>query len=313
MTEQFLYYIWQHKLFMAFPQYTTDGRAVEIIDVGRRNTDSGPDFFNAKIKIDGIVWVGNVEMHLRTSDWDRHAHTGDKAYDNVILHVIDCADRPAPCRSDGTEIPQCVLSYPQTAVTRYEDLLCSGLTIACAKQFKNVSDFVLLAWKERLLTERLEQKNETIAALLDHSANNWEEAFYITLARNFGFHTNSLAFELLAKSLPLTYLAKHKNNIKQIEALLFGQAGLLDEEHGSYAQELRQEYRFLASKFALVPLKADIWKMARMRPVNSPYIRIAQFAALVHASSKLFSQVIECTDIVALRNLFDICAIALLA
>ena len=304
MNEAFLYYIWEHKLFLTSELRTTDGEEISVIDIGRRNRDAGPDFFNAKIKIGHTVWAGNVEMHLRASDWYRHGHDKDKNYDNVILHVVLSADKPV-VRSDGQIVKQFLLHYPKQLEEHYDELMKSDKPVRCAEKLNEIPLFLINSWKDSLLVERLEEKSGYIEKLLQANKRNWEEAFYVTLARNFGFHTNSMAFELMALSLPLSCICKHRNNLKQVEALLFGQANLLCGEQDDYAQELSKEYAFLASKFDLKPIKDGLWKNHRLRPSNSPYIRIAQFAALLHYSQRLFSQLLECGHVKEMFGLFE--------
>jgi len=304
MKESILHYVWQHKLFTSHDLVTTDGEQVEVIDVGKYNTDAGPDFFNAKIRIGETLWAGNLEIHTRSSDWEKHNHHIDKAYDSVILHVVDAADGDV-YRIDGERIPQMVLVYPKHIEVNYEQLINDQKWIPCADKIGSVPSIFIQSWKNALLTERLEQKMQTITDLLIEKNQHWEEAFYITLARNFGFGTNSQAFEGLAKSLPLSALGKHKDNQFQLEALLFGQAGLLTEDAvDEYASKLKQEYEFLRSKFSLQPLNDSQWKLLRLRPDNFPHVRIAQFAALIHSSSKLFSKIIENPNIDYLRSVF---------
>jgi hypothetical protein len=284
---------------------TTGGEKLEIIDVGKCNTDAGPDFFNAKIKIAGTLWAGNVEIHTRSTDWNKHNHHSNKAYDSVILHVVQQADGDV-YRIDGEQIPQLELIYPQEIEANYEQLINDKKWIPCADKIGLVPDIFIQSWKNALLTERLELKTQAIERLLIENNHNWEEAFYIILARNFGFGTNSQAFESLAKSLPISVLGKHKDNQFQLEALLFGQAGLLgDEATDEYASKLKQEYTFLRSKFGLNPIDASQWKLLRLRPDNFPHIRIAQFAALIHSSSKLFSKVVGKPDVDSIRSLFS--------
>ncbi len=304
MKESILHYIWQHKLFTPHSLQTTEGEKVEIIDVGKINTDAGPDFFNAKIKIGETLWAGNVEIHTRASDWKNHNHQADQAYNSVILHVVKKADMDI-FRLDGEKIPQIELIYPQHIEENYEKLIAEQKWIPCAEKIGNVPAIFIQSWKTTLLTERLEQKMNAISQLLDNNNQHWEEAFYITLARSFGFGTNSQAFEALAKSLPLSALGKHKNNILQIEALLFGQAGLLTEQMSDeYSFQLKKEFDFLKAKFNLQPLKPEQWKLLRLRPDNFPHIRIAQFAGLIHGSSKLFSRIVEQPEIKYLNELF---------
>ncbi|MDD5185885.1 MAG: DUF2851 family protein [Paludibacter sp.] len=304
MKESILHYIWQQKLFSSHSIKTTDGEEVEIIDVGKFNTDAGPDFFNAKIRIGDTLWAGNVEIHSRSTDWNRHNHQLDKAYDSVILHVVKEADTEV-FRIDGQKIPQIQLIYPKQIELNYERLIGEKKWIPCAGKIQNVPEIFIQSWKNALLSERLEQKTKIIAGLLDESNQHWEEAFYITLARNFGFGTNSQAFESLAKSTPLSILGKHKDQLFQLEALLFGQAGLLNEETtDEYALRLKQEYDFLRSKYLLKAIDGSQWKLLRLRPDNFPYIRIAQFASLIHTSSKLFSKMVENPTIGYLRGIF---------
>ena len=304
MKESILHYVWQYKLFPP-TLTTTASERVEVIDVGRLNTDAGPDFFNAKLRIDDTLWAGNVEFHLRSSDWKRHNHGNDKAYNNVILHVVEKADDEVH-RTNGENIPQLELKVPENVQKNYEELLAGKTWIACEKSIPQVDNFKINVWKNTLLTERLEQKTDAISRLLEQTDNHWEEAFYISLARSFGFGVNSLPFELTAKSLPLGILAKHKDHLFQLEALLFGQAGLLENaETDDYLQELRKEYDFLQRKYGLTSIDGSQWKLLRLRPDNFPHVRLAQFAQFIHASTKLFSKILEKDNVDELRDLFQ--------
>ena len=305
MKESILHYIWQQKLFMPHNMKTTDGESVEVIDVGKLNTDAGPDFFNAKIKIANTLWAGNIEIHLNSSDWNKHNHDTDKAYDSVILHVVKNADADV-FRFDGEKIPQLELKYSNKIEQEYNQLINEQKWIPCFDKIKTVPEVFIQSWKNSLLVERLEQKMDAIDSLLDANNQHWEEAFYITLARNFGFGTNSQAFEQLAKATPLSVLGKHKDNLFQLEAILFGQAGLLSAEtNDDYVIKLKKEYDFLAAKFNLMPVGISQWKLLRLRPDNFPHIRIAQFAALIFSSTKLFSKILEKPEIAYLNGLFD--------
>ena len=306
MKESILHYVWQNKLFVAHGLETTDGEEVEIIDIGKYNTDAGPDFFNAKVKIGETLWAGNVEIHTHSTDWNKHNHQTDKAYDSVILHVVTEVDGDV-YRIDGEKIPQIILKCPADIESNYEQLIHEQKWIPCAEKVSQIPSIFIQSWKNALLTERLEQKMSAIDNLLTENNQHWEEAFYITLARSFGFGTNSQAFESLAKSLPVSVLGKHKDSIFQLEALLFGQSGLLDNEKSTneYASKLKQEYHFLQAKFGLVSMDASQWKLLRLRPDNFPHIRIAQFAALVYSSTKLFSKIVENPDIEQLKVLFS--------
>ncbi len=306
MSEKLLHFIWQHKLFIPNNLTTTDGQEIEVLDVGKLNSDAGPDFFNAKIKIGETTWAGNVEIHINASDWEKHKHHTDKAYDSVILHLVAVSDK-AVQRTNGEKIPQAVLLFPEHIEKNYLNIKENKSQIPCANKLQELDSFLLSSWLHACLTERLSQKADKIFSLLSENNNNWEEAFYITLARNFGFGKNNDAFERLAKSIPLSYLGKHKNNLLQIEAILFGQSGLLKEidTKDDYVISLEKEYKFLKSKFNLSPLDKSIWKLLRLRPSNFPHVRIAQFAGLIHQSSKLFSKIIENPKLDSLNTLFQ--------
>ena len=304
MKESILHYVWQNKLFTSHNLQTTDEEKLEVVDVGRINTDAGPDFFNAKIRIGETLWAGNVEIHTSSSDWYRHNHQVDKSYDTVILHVVLHADTEVN-RADGERIPQLILKYPVHIDLNYEQLFSQQKWIPCSDKIGLVPSIFIQSWKCALLTERLEQKMNSIEKLLTDHNQHWEEAFYITLARNFGFGTNSQAFENLAKSISISILGKHKDHINQLEALLFGQAGLLNpDETDEYSVGLKKEYDFLKVKYGLQPIDGSQWKLLRLRPDNFPHVRIAQFAGLIHSSSKLFSKIVENPDIDVLAKLF---------
>jgi len=303
MKEEFLHYIWKYKLYKSGNLKKKKKKKIEIIKTGTHNFDSGPDFFNAKIKIDETVWIGNVEIHMNSSDWFSHNHNTNKAYDNVILQVVNHHDKEI-FRTDGQSIPTLVLKFDKKLLANYEDLLQNKLWIPCEKQIPKVDSFIVDQWISILAIERLEEKSKRIDELLHQFNNNWETAFYVQLAHNFGFKLNSEPFELLAKSLPLSYLAKHKNSLLQIEALLFGQAGFLNDADGDeYYQSLKKEYLFLKSKFNLKPIEKHVWKFLRSRPGNFPTIRIAQFAMLIYKSSALFSKIIESKSLDEIKEL----------
>jgi len=304
MKESILHYVWQQKLFTAVELKTTDGESLEIINPGKPNTDAGPDFFNAQIRINGTLWAGNIEIHYNAGDWYRHGHENDKAYDNIILHVVKNADAEV-FRLNGQKIPQLELKYPERIDELYTQLIKDQKWVPCADKIAGVPAIFIQNWKTALLTERLSQKMESIQSLLAENMYHWEEAFYVVLARSFGFGTNSQAFERLARSLQISVLARHKNDLFQIESLLFGQAGLLHHDAADeYMLALSKEYLFLKEKYALTPMDAAQWKLLRLRPDNFPHVRIAQFAALIHSSVKLFSKIIENPEPDYLRRLF---------
>ncbi len=308
MTEAFLHHLWKLKLFNFKTLQTTEGEPLEIIKTGQHNSDAGPDFFNAQVKVASTLWAGNVEIHVRSSDWKNHSHEKDRAYDNVILHVV-YEDDEAVKRKDGSLIPTLVLKdkFDHRLWKNYGELIQSNQWIPCQSYIRSIDQFTLNNWLDRLLTERLERKTETIFSSLQLNNNNWEETFYHHLARNFGFRINALPFEMLAKKLPLSYLGKHKDHLNQLEAMLFGQAGMLEKEFkDDYPNELLKEYRFLKGKFILEPIPFHQWKFLRLRPVNFPTIRIAQFAQLIHRSSLLFSKLLECENLKQAENYFRV-------
>lgn len=306
MPEILLHYIWEHCLWAGFEQQTTDGRRVEILSVGEHNRDAGPDYSHARIRIDGREWIGNVEIHVCSSDWLRHKHHLDKAYDTVILHVVRTADKPI-YNSRGELIPQCELQYPSNKdyltelFQAAQQMDSARARIGCAEQLLHDPALLTEGWKKTLLRKRFECKRASIERLLTITKGSWEHALYISLARNFGFHTNSVPFEELAINTPLAYLQKHRNNLFQLTALLMGQAGLIADD-----EAMAKEYDFLRTKFGLTPLDASVWKNARLRPQNSPELRIRQFAQLLYQSEALLSKILDTDDLKALVALFEV-------
>ena len=305
--EEFLQYVWENKLFFNESLRTVNNEKLEIINVGKRNTNSGPDFFNAKIKIDDTIWVGNIEIHKSASDWTKHNHQNDKAYDNVVLHVVEINDQPIK-RNGEEEIPTLLFKYPDRLKINYQKLLDAKTWIACQNEFHNVDPIILQLGFNRLMIERLEDKTEEIVTRLQQNNNDWNTTFYQILARMFGFKVNAVPFELLAKSLPIEILAKHKSSLFQIEALLFGNSGLLHEHllGDDYYINLRNEYSFLRQKYHLKGIESHLWKFMRLRPGNFPTVRISQLAALIHRSHGLFSKIIEIEEISELKQLFKV-------
>ncbi|HET6226120.1 MAG TPA: DUF2851 family protein [Bacteroidia bacterium] len=307
MTEELLHHLWKFRLFNQFGLKTTTHEAIEIVKMGEHNQHAGPDFFNSKIKIAETLWAGNVEVHIRASDWNKHGHQQDKGYDNIILHVVYEADEPV-YRQSGEAIPTLELKHRIESfyIRNYEHFKLSKDWIACEKQMNEVPAIVLHASLNRLLIERLEEKFNATMEILRLNKMNWEETFYQLLAKNFGFKTNAIPFQLLAKSIPSTILAKHKSSLLQVEALLFGQAGFLEQHfNDKYPLQLQNEYAFLKQKFKLISIDNHLWKFLRLRPVNFPTIRIAQFAQLIYQSNHLFSKIIEEEELMQLRKLMD--------
>src|SRR3984957_18102260 len=303
--EDFLHYIWKFRLFDRADLKTTDGEELEIYSAGMHNSDSGPDFQNARIRIGDTTWAGNVEVHLSSSDWKKHGHTTDTSYENVILHVVFRDNMPLVLPG-GRKVPTLELQnrIPDELYNRYHKLIFGNQTIIpCEASISSVDTLTLHNWLTRVLIERMEKKSAAVISALDLNRGDWEETFYQFLAANFGFKTNALPFELLAKSLPQNILAKHKNNSLQIEALIFGQAGFLNETFADeYPQKLKAEYEFLQKKYGLTPIENHLWKFMRLRPQNFPTIRLAQFAALVVHSNHLFSKVLDIREVKGLRN-----------
>ena len=306
--EQLMQYIWQHRLWRSEDMVTNDGRHVRVLDQGLLNSDAGPDFFNAKVEIDGQLWVGNVEMHVRASDWKRHGHDHDPAYDSVILHVVDKDDAPV-MRSNGERIPQLVLQVSPLFNHSYAQLVNSRQELPCEGVIKQVPTLTITEWIERLAFERLHSKVQRVRDLLEMYNGSWEDVCYVTLARNLGFGINNEAFERLARRTPLRLLHKHSDSLLQIEALLFGQAGMLDPNApgtDSYYQQLCREYAFLANKFSLHAMEPEAWKMFRIRPQNFPYRRIAMLAHYIEGSFRLMNDILEADGEKELRKLFQV-------
>lgn len=306
--EKLMQYVWKHRLWRSEDMVTNTGKKVRVVDSGLLNTDAGPDFFNAKIEIDGHMWVGNVEMHYRATDWKRHHHDSDKAYDSVILHVVAKDDAPVR-RTNGELIPQLVLEVSPQFNADYASLVGATIEVPCATKIKQVPHLTIVEWVEGLAFERLHGKVERIHQLLDSFNGSWEDVCYVTLARNFGFGINNDAFERLARRTPLRLLGKHSDSVLQIEALLFGQAGMLDAQKpgmDSYYNQLCTEYAFLSNKFQLTPMEKESWKLFRIRPQNFPYRRIAMLAQFIEGGFRMMNRILEAEGEKEMRSLFEV-------
>lgn len=306
--EKLMQYVWKHRLWRSEDMVTNTGKKVRVVDPGLLNTDAGPDFFNAKIEIDGHMWVGNVEMHYRATDWKRHHHDSDKAYDSVILHVVAKDDAPVR-RTNGELIPQLVLEVSPQFNANYASLVGATIEVPCAEKIKQVPHLTIVEWVEGLAFERLHGKVERIHQLLDSFNGSWEDVCYVTLARNFGFGINNDAFERLARRTPLRLLGKHSDSVLQIEALLFGQAGMLDAQKpgmDSYYNQLCTEYAFLSNKFQLTPMEKESWKLFRIRPQNFPYRRIAMLAQFIEGGFRMMNRILEVEGEKEMRALFEV-------
>lgn len=280
--EQLLHYVWKHKIFPLRELCTTDGRTVEVLNPGLHNTDAGPDFMDAKIKLDGTEWVGSVELHVKSSDWFRHHHEGDEAYENIILHVASDVDVPL-FYPNGREIPQLQLAVPQYVQENYAELNSNDFNPRCRNVVGTLPTFLVHNWMTSLTLERFEERARQIMQRCTALGKDWEYTLFVTLARNFGFGINGDAFEQWALSIPMSAVGKHRDDLFQIEAIFFGQAGLLDGDFtDDYAQKLQKEYCYLRQKFTLTPIATSLWKFLRLRPQNFPHIRIAQLAMLYY-------------------------------
>ncbi|MCQ2095915.1 MAG: DUF2851 family protein [Bacteroidaceae bacterium] len=313
--EQILQYVWQHKIFPIRPLATSDGRKLEILNPGLLNHDSGPDFIGARIKIDDVTWVGNVEVHIKSSDWFRHHHDTNPDYDNIILHVAMTIDRDI-LYPDGRPVPQMELPIPDHVLDNYHELLAAHSDPRCKYVVQHIPQLLVHNFMSSLVVERLEQRSMQIDERLRECGGDWENVCMITVMRNFGFGLNGDAFERLAYSLPMQALSKHRDDLLQIEALFFGQAGLLsddampDQHAGNssadkYYQTLRREYAYLRHKFGLEPMSANYWRFLRLRPQNFPHVRIAQLAMMYHERKVGMSRIIEASDINHLYEVFD--------
>ena len=307
MNEAFLYYLWKFKLYQK-DIVTQSGEMLEIIHPGQQNMDAGADFFNARIRIGDTRWAGNVEIHVNAGDWQKHGHTGDQSYDNTILHVVFDGDFDV-IRSDQSVIPVLQLKgkFDEGRWLQYEKFILSQEWIPCANQISEVDEISLHQSIDRMLTDRMERKVGEIDMVLKRNKGNWEESFYQQLARNFGFKTNAVPFEMVSQFLSLQTLARHKNNWLQTEALLFGVAGLLGKNlKDEFAKELYKEFIFLRSKFKLSSIDSYLWKFARMHPAGFPTVRLAQFAHLIYKSSHLFSKILATEKYEQVHKLFEV-------
>ncbi|SOD78382.1 DUF2851 family protein [Spirosoma fluviale] len=315
MPEAFLYFLWQYQYFATQHLTTTDGEVVQVLRPGFRNHDSGPDFTNARLLINDVEWVGTVEMHTRTSDWLAHRHQFDRAYDNVILHVVWEDDRPVNGRrvdrSNGTPLPTLELSSRTNAtlLDQYRLLIESPDVIPCAGQFKSVSPLRLTSMLDKAMLQRLERKAMGVLDVFKQTGSDWEETAYRLLAINMGFKINAAPMEQLSRSVPLKVIHKHRDQIHQVEAILFGTAGLLETEASDeYTATLLREYRFLSAKYQLADKEVteSAWKWGRLRPANFPTLRLAQLARLLTKHASLFSLFVGTSDLTMLLKLVQV-------
>lgn len=304
MTERLLQFIWQFQYFNHKELLTVGEDQLQIISPGQYNSNQGPDFTNAKIKLGSTLWAGTVELHLKTSDWQKHRHQMDINYENVILHVVwehDISVNTLPVLELKNRVSKILLS-------RYEELMRATTFIPCENNIRNIPNIIMMGWKERLLAERLMRKATIVETHLSQNNFHWEETFWWMLARNFGMKVNADSFEAIARSIPLALLTKQKQQIHRLEALLLGQGGLLENNfNGDYPQLLKREYRFLQKKHGLKPVALPL-HFLRMRPGNFPTVRLAQLAMLIQQSAHLFSKIKEAESVITVRKWFDVTA-----
>ncbi len=309
MKEDLLQYIWQFQYYNNKELQTTSGEKIQIQFQGTHNSNQGPDFTAAKIKIGETLWAGNVELHINSSDWNLHRHSLDDNYNNIILHVVWNHDAEINA-SNNHQLPVLELQdrVPKMLLAKYRELMEGARFIPCENQVHHINELTLSNWKQRLLAERLVSKSEKVLSVLKQTNFHWEETFWRIIAGNFGLKVNSGFFQKLAESLPVSILAKHKNSIHHLEALLFGQAGLLDKNFdGKYPVMLQKEFKFYRQKYKLQPVEEKLYFL-RMRPSNFPTIRLAQLAILIHESEHLFSKIKECKDIKDVKKMLQVTA-----
>lgn len=292
--EEIFQLLWANRM-LGIPFTLESGEEVRVLDPGVLNKDAGPDFFNAKIKIDGKTWAGNIEIHMKASDWYRHGHDSDPAYDNVILHVVAHSDMRI-LRKDDTEIPQIHVKLPENFYQTFAYLTSTSSEIRCASRLQYVDPLRRADWIETLTIERLQHKASRIEEALRSSNGDWNAACFLTLARALGFGLNGVPFEMLAESIDLNHLRRHSDNILQMEAIFFGQAGMLDpniNQTDRRYQLMCREYQFLARKYSMHPIPRASWKFARTRPQNLPYRRIALLAKAIAETPDLLQRILQ--------------------
>ena len=306
MKEEFLHFVWRTQNFDFSNLRTTSGETVEVIDFGHLNLAGGPDFKQGRLRIDGTLWAGNIEMHLASSDWHRHKHSEDPNYESVILHVVLEDDQPVYI--NGRRLPCVTLKrrIPAGLLARYGRLMQLRSWIPCQQHIMHVPDIKKEAVVDRMLVERLEEKARRIRVLLDESHSDWDEALYRVIARGFGFGQNGVPFERLSRLLPVRLLYQQGGNLEAIEAMLFGVAGMLNKIFiDDYPARLQKEYNHLSRKYGLQAMDSRAWEWGKVRPANFPTIRIAQFCALLSGGQDLMRDVLDVSGIDVLRRRFD--------
>jgi hypothetical protein len=313
MKEEFLHYLWKYNLYDQDSMIDNESNRIVVINPGEYNRNSGPDFFNARILIAGMEWAGNVEIHIKASHFINHGHNYDPAFDNVILHVVAENDKKV-FNTRNEELLTVEIKYDPCLYEKYTDLINNPCVITCQNEIGKFDRFLLRNWLHSLLIERLQAKSDAVMKIFAETGNDWDETFYRMLTRYFGFRVNTEPFEMLANALPFKIIRKHSDNRFQIEALLFGTAGMLEEGlfkealSDKYYKDLIKEYRILSAKYSLQPVHGWIWKFCRLRPVNFPTVRISQLSAMLSVAGGLFSRTLDATDIRQMKDLFGVSA-----
>ncbi|HUW93969.1 MAG TPA: DUF2851 family protein [Bacteroidales bacterium] len=313
MKEEFLHWVWKNRLFETASLSDREAGAIEVVSPGEYNRDSGPDFFNTRLTISGTSWAGNTEIHINASDWYRHGHHTDHAYDNVILHLVYNNDADT-FTATGRKLVTAQITFADALWENYLDFINNPSVLACSGFIRSLDMFKVRHWLFSLAIDRLERKSDDIIEILGKNGNDWEETLYRLISRYFGFRVNTDPFELLAAHLPLKIIRKHADNLLQVEALLFGTAGLLNQTlfreavADEYYSILCREYRVLKAKYSLQPIDGWTWKFHRLRPANFPTVRLAQLAALLAGGQGLFSRIIACDDHSSIREILSVSA-----
>ena len=313
MKEEFLHWVWFNRLFTAGSLSDREAGKIEVTDPGQYNRDSGPDFFNTRLQIGDTAWAGNTEIHINASDWYRHGHHTDHAYDNVILHLVNNIDTDVFTAS-GRRLMTVKLEFDPVLWENYIDLVNNPSLLACTGLIDRTDGMTVSHWLYMLAVDRLERKSKEIRTVLERTSNDWEETLYRLISRCYGFRVNTDPFEMLAARLPLRIIRKHSDSLLQVEALLFGTAGLLDEVlfreavTDDYYLALAREYRLLKAKYSLQPVDGWMWKFHRLRPANFPTVRLSQLAALMMNSDGLFSRLLDCDGTNSLKALLSVTA-----
>ncbi len=288
MSEDYLHYIWKHGLFETNELKTVGGQSITILKKGHHNHDAGPDFLEGSVQLNETTWAGHIELHVNSSDWTKHNHQKDKAYNNVILHVVYQDDAPA-IREDGTEIPTLELKgkIDEMGYWRYEQFVSAKRDLPCGNQVKHMEPLHINAMLDKTLVERLEEKAAFVHQVFLETNKDWSETFYRMMFYAFGLKVNAEAMLRLASNIPLSIVRKHQNNPLEVESIFMGMAGFLEGED-EYQQNLKKEFLHWQKKYGLTPVNKEQFKFARLRPIAFPPVRLAQLAAILSTTPDVF-------------------------